>query len=231
MFKLKKFLSVILCLLLAGGISTAVVQAETKTKFSLSKSKVTLRLKKSFHIKSKGKAKVRVNIVSGNADKKLIVKSDSKIIKISKINDYDYKVKALKKGTATILVKTEGSGSAAKLTVKIKNKKKPVGVIEITSDNFKKEVLDSKSRVIVDFSTEWCYYCQLLKPIFDEASLKTSKYKFCHIDVQKQTSLAIKYGVATVPTLLVYENGKVTKNGGYSDGLTADKLIEWIGDK
>ena len=81
-------------------------------------------------------------------------------------------------------------------------------IIKLTKDNFEQEVLKSEKPVLVDFYADWCGPCQMLSPIVDEVAEERDDIKVGKINVDEQMELAQKYGVMTIPTLLVIKNGE-----------------------
>lgn len=82
--------------------------------------------------------------------------------------------------------------------------------MNITSENFEKEVLNSELPVLVDFWASWCGPCKMMSPIVEEiAKEMDGKAKVCKINVDEEQSLAIKYGIMSIPTFLVFKEGKV----------------------
>ncbi len=80
----------------------------------------------------------------------------------------------------------------------------------ITSDRFEDEVLKSEIPVMVDFWAEWCGPCKALAPTVDQiAEEYAGKMKVYKIDVQTEAALASKYGVSSIPTLLIFKAGEV----------------------
>ena len=93
---------------------------------------------------------------------------------------------------------------------------------KITTAEFENEVLKAEGKVIVDFFATWCGPCKMLAPVLDEFSKAHEEIKIVKIDVDEETPLAIKFGVASIPTLLLFENGEVVKQTlGYQ---TPDQL-------
>ncbi len=83
-------------------------------------------------------------------------------------------------------------------------------VIELTNDNFKKEVLESTIPVIVDFAAEWCGPCKRLSPIVHEVAKDLAdSAKVCHIDVDASQEISLKYDITSVPTILFFKQGSV----------------------
>ena len=82
--------------------------------------------------------------------------------------------------------------------------------ITISDDNFEAEVLKSDKPVLIDFWAAWCGPCRMIAPIVEElASEYTGKVKIGKLDVDNNQQTAIKYGVRSIPTLLVFKNGEV----------------------
>lgn len=93
---------------------------------------------------------------------------------------------------------------------------------KITTAEFENEVLNAKETVIVDFFATWCGPCKMLSPVLDEFSEKHPEIKIVKIDVDEETPLAIKFGVASIPTLILFKNGKaVNTKLGY---MTLDQV-------
>jgi thioredoxin 1 len=83
-------------------------------------------------------------------------------------------------------------------------------ILNLTQDNFAKEVLQSSSPVLVDFWAEWCGPCKMIGPVLDElAGEYDGKVKIGKVDVDSQQSLAAQYSIRSIPTLLVFKNGQI----------------------
>ena len=80
----------------------------------------------------------------------------------------------------------------------------------LTSENFQKKILNSKQPVLVEFSTEWCGTSHIIAPIIKEMAVKfKDDIKFCKIDIDEYEELSKQYGVRKIPTILLFNNGKV----------------------
>ena len=81
--------------------------------------------------------------------------------------------------------------------------------ITITTANFDAEVLRSEKPVLLDFWASWCGPCRMLSPIVDEVAEERSDIKVGKVNVDEQPELASQFGVMSIPTLLVFRDGKL----------------------
>jgi thioredoxin 1 len=81
--------------------------------------------------------------------------------------------------------------------------------IDITSKNFQTEVLDHQGLVLVDFWAVWCGPCQMLSPVIDEIGQEQKDLKIAKVDVDAEVELASKYDVSSIPTVIIFDHGKV----------------------
>ena len=86
-----------------------------------------------------------------------------------------------------------------------------MAVLEITTDNFEKEVLQSEVPVLVDFWAVWCGPCQMQGPVIEEAAEAYPEIKVVKLNVDEQGAVAQKYGVMSIPTLIVFKGGEIYK--------------------
>lgn len=84
-----------------------------------------------------------------------------------------------------------------------------MSVLNIDNTNFEAEVLNSTKKVLVDFWASWCGPCRMVGPIVEEIANERPDIKVCKINVDEQSELAAKFGIMSIPTLMVFENGKV----------------------
>jgi len=84
-----------------------------------------------------------------------------------------------------------------------------MAVTILTKDNFKKEVLDSKSPILVDFWATWCGPCQMMLPILEDFAKSNPDIKVGKVNVDEQPELAGEYGIMSIPTLIAFKNGEI----------------------
>jgi len=96
--------------------------------------------------------------------------------------------------------------------------------VKVTDVNFKDEVLSSDQKVLVDFWAEWCGPCRMVAPVVEDiASEYSDQIKVAKLNVDENQTTASRYGIMSIPTMLVMEDGKVKdKLVGY---MPKDKLV------
>jgi thioredoxin 1 len=96
-------------------------------------------------------------------------------------------------------------------------------VIELNDTNFDSEVSKSDKPVLVDFGATWCGPCKILAPIVEKlADEFVGTYKVCKVDIDEAPSVAAKFGIRGVPTVLVFKNGQKT---GQHVGVTNKETL------
>ena len=100
-----------------------------------------------------------------------------------------------------------------------------MAVVKVTESNFN-EILDGGKTVLLDFYAEWCGPCKMVSPIVDQISEENPDIIVGKIDVDDQQEIAEKYGIMSIPTLVVIKNGEVANKG--TGVLPKGKLLEWL---
>jgi thioredoxin 1 len=86
------------------------------------------------------------------------------------------------------------------------------GTTAVTTANFDEIVLKSSTPVLVDFWAEWCGPCRAVGPILEEISNEHGdKIKIVKLNTDEESAIAIKYGITSIPTMNVFQNGQVVK--------------------
>lgn len=98
---------------------------------------------------------------------------------------------------------------------------------EITEYEFDSEVLDSDKPAVVDFFADWCGPCKMMAPVFNELSQEMSDCGFFKVNVDNDPNLASRYGVMSIPTLIIFKNGQpVSTSVGFISKQELAKKIE-----
>ena len=86
-----------------------------------------------------------------------------------------------------------------------------MNVIELSKDNFDKEVLQCDKTVLIDFWASWCMPCRMLSPVVDQVAEEYPQIKVCKVNVDKEGELAGAFNVSSIPMLAVIKDSKVVK--------------------
>lgn len=87
-----------------------------------------------------------------------------------------------------------------------------MSVLHLSSDDFEDEVLNSQKTVLVDFWANWCNPCRMLAPVIEELADEVGDdVKVCKLDVDSAGSIAADYGIKSIPTVIIFNNGKIVE--------------------
>lgn len=103
-------------------------------------------------------------------------------------------------------------------------------MIVVSEADFKKEVLESKTPVVVEFFAEWCPPCKVYAPAFESAARRLGqKAKFIKVNVDDAIEVAKEYGVMSIPTTILFKNGKQIAN--FTGAIAQEDLEAWVGGR
>ena len=86
-----------------------------------------------------------------------------------------------------------------------------MGIVNVTGEDFEREVLKCDKTVLVDFWASWCGPCRMVAPIVDEIAGECDNIKVCTVNVDEQQELAAAYDIMSVPTFMVIRDGLIIK--------------------
>lgn len=99
--------------------------------------------------------------------------------------------------------------------------------IILTEENFNDEVINSDKPVLVDFWASWCGPCKMLSPVISEIAKENQSIKVGKINVDEQQKLAYEYGIQSIPTLVLFKDGKpVDTSIGYVSKSHIEDMIK-----
>lgn len=102
-----------------------------------------------------------------------------------------------------------------------------MGTIEVTDQDFESTVLNAGTPVLVDFWADWCGPCKMVAPILDElASEMGGKITIAKMNIDNSPMTPTKYGVRSIPTLMLFKDGKVTAT--QIGAQSKSKLAAWL---
>lgn len=84
-----------------------------------------------------------------------------------------------------------------------------MSVLHINRESFEKIIAQNGKTVLVDFWATWCGPCRMIAPVLEEVAKERPDVTVCKVDVDEERELALEYGVSSIPTLLVFRDGKV----------------------
>ena len=99
--------------------------------------------------------------------------------------------------------------------------------ITLTQENFEQEVLKSDKPVLVDFWATWCGPCRMLAPVIEEIAESRSDIKVGKVNVDDEGELAVRFGISSIPTVIVFKNGDIAAQAiGYRPRAEIEALLE-----
>jgi thioredoxin 1 len=102
----------------------------------------------------------------------------------------------------------------------------PRHVEKVTDQEFQQKVIGSGEPVLVDFYADWCGPCKRLAPVLDELAQETPDARIVKIDIDRSPKVAAHYGVRSIPTLILFKDGKpVTRRTGLSSKASLKELL------
>ncbi len=84
-----------------------------------------------------------------------------------------------------------------------------MSVVTLTKENFQQEVIQSDKPVLIDFWAAWCGPCRMVGPVVEQIANEHPEYKVGKIDVDSQPELAGQFSIMSIPTILVFKDGKI----------------------
>jgi len=84
-----------------------------------------------------------------------------------------------------------------------------MAIITVNQNNFHSEVLESDKKVLLDFWASWCGPCRMVAPVLDAIAEEREDIKVCKVNVDEEPELASRFGIMSIPTLMVSEDGQV----------------------
>jgi thioredoxin 1 len=102
-----------------------------------------------------------------------------------------------------------------------------MSIVHVNNDNFDSDVLQSGTPVLVDFWAEWCGPCKMIAPILEQvADEYADRLQIAKLDVEESQAIAMKYGVRSIPTLMIFKDGVVQAQ--HVGMLSKDQLSQLV---
>lgn len=106
-----------------------------------------------------------------------------------------------------------------------------MAIIQVTDSDFEEKVLKNTLPVLLDYAASWCGPCKMAEPVLEElSSIHQDKIVIAKVDVDQNPQLSEKYGVMSIPTTILFKNGKeIGRQIGFSGKLAFEDLIKKAG--
>ena len=102
--------------------------------------------------------------------------------------------------------------------------------IDVTEATFEQEVLKSETPVIVDFWAEWCGPCHAVAPVLEKiVEERKDEVKLVKVNIDEEQGLSIKYGVMSIPTMILFHEGQELART--SGAMSATQIVRWVRDR
>jgi len=102
-----------------------------------------------------------------------------------------------------------------------------MAIVTLTTANFEEKIAQADKPVIIDFWAEWCGPCKIIAPYLAEIAVELAdKVQIAKVNIDESPELAAQYGVRSIPTLLMFKNGKVAAN--MIGAAPKSRLLDWI---
>ena len=99
----------------------------------------------------------------------------------------------------------------------------------LTDEEYEEKVLNHNGKVLIDFYTDWCYYCGIFSPIIEEVSKEIDDVNFYRVNAEEELDIADSNGIIYYPTIVLYKDGVELRR--YSGVLPKEDLISFINDE
>lgn len=101
-----------------------------------------------------------------------------------------------------------------------------MSAIDINRSNFQEEVIHSDKPVLLDFWAPWCGPCRMVVPIVEQIAEENSDIKVGKVNIDEQSELASKFGIKSIPTLIVIKDGKIVNRA--MGARSKSKILELL---
>ena len=102
-----------------------------------------------------------------------------------------------------------------------------MSIIHITAENYEAQVVNAAGKVLLDFWAPWCGPCRMIAPFLEEIAAEDESVTIAKLNVDEEMALAAQFGIVSIPTLIVMENGKAVQTAvGYRPKADILKLLK-----
>ncbi|KAA6205444.1 MAG: thioredoxin [Candidatus Tokpelaia sp.] len=102
-----------------------------------------------------------------------------------------------------------------------------MAIVTLTTANFEEKIAQADRPVLIDFWAEWCGPCKMIAPYLAEIAVELAdKVQIAKVNIDESPELAAQYGVRSIPTLLMFKNGKVVDN--MIGAAPKSRLLDWV---